>query len=161
MTIKSQRESGDNELFITLVPNVFLFVGSTNLGTLLNFDLLSVYNFSTINFNLQKRYHQLGCKSNYRVLYYPFRSLIKSIWVAIIISISSKVQKNHRLTTKQSRLQSKYSLVIKKREENKESQKTIIDRKSRNLVISFCCINIGTTYNVNCRLNAPRKGVFS
>ncbi len=52
----------NNELFITLVPkvynNVFLFVGLTNLGTLLNFDWLihqvECLNVSTTNFNLQK-----------------------------------------------------------------------------------------------------------
>ena len=40
----SVREGGDNELFITLVPNffnnVFLFVGLTTLETMQNFDWL-------------------------------------------------------------------------------------------------------------------------
>ena len=37
---KQNREEWDSRLFITLVPKVFLFVGLTTLGTLVNFDWL-------------------------------------------------------------------------------------------------------------------------
>ena len=60
--MKQIRERGDNGLFIMLVPkvfnNIFLFVGSTTLGTLVDFDLsvhlVKCSNVSTTNFYPQK-----------------------------------------------------------------------------------------------------------
>ena len=78
------REVGDIMLFITLVPSnfIFLFVGSTTLGTKVNFHWLDhsaeCSNVLTTNCNLQKAnfvYNHCECSWIYRPLSYPFRSL--------------------------------------------------------------------------------------
>ena len=54
----STREGGDNGLFNTIIPIVFLFVGLTTFGTLGNFDWfihqVECPNISTTNCNLHK-----------------------------------------------------------------------------------------------------------
>ena len=93
----TERERGDNGLFITLVhkflQSVFLFVGLPTLGTLIEFDWLvhkvECPNDSTTNLNLQKEFI---CVSSYG-MYINISAIVLSLKILVNTSFIIRLDK--------------------------------------------------------------------
>ena len=90
MRVTLSRERGDNRLFITLVPKVFLFFNLTTLGLLILIGWLIKLSVPTVQplIMIYKRdnfvCHHWGCTTIYEPSPYPFRSLIPGANLVII-----------------------------------------------------------------------------